>query len=155
MARSRRIRLAPALAILLFAASCGGGGSQATSKATSAPTPTATSPARSSANAAWLTYGGNLARTGADTSSPALGHVLFALDLGSGRVRWRRTVDATGADPRVHQLRSALSLSRGRVYVAYGGLFGDCGNYFGQVVSAPANGPGGALRAFRVPTGRR
>jgi outer membrane protein assembly factor BamB len=82
-------------------------------------------------------------------------HVLFALDLATGHVRWQRQIDAPGADPRVHQQRSALALSRGRVYVAYGGLFGDCGNYFGRVVSAPAGGPSGALQSFRVPTGSR
>ena len=81
-------------------------------------------------------------------------HVLFAVNLATGRLRWRRAIDPPGADPRVHQQRSALALSRGRVYVSYGGLFGDCGNYHGWVVSAPASGPRGALQAFEVPTRR-
>jgi outer membrane protein assembly factor BamB len=81
-------------------------------------------------------------------------HVLFALDLATGQVRWRRAIDPPGADPRVHQQRAALALSRGRVYVAYGGLFGDCGDYHGWVVSVPAAGPRGAMRSFRVPTAR-
>jgi outer membrane protein assembly factor BamB len=81
-------------------------------------------------------------------------HVLFAVNLATGRVRWRRAIDPPGADPKVHQQRAALALSRGRVYVAYGGLFGDCGGYHGWVVSVPASGPSGTLQAFQVPTQR-
>jgi outer membrane protein assembly factor BamB len=81
-------------------------------------------------------------------------HVLFAVDLATGRVRWRRPIDPPGADPKVHQQRAALAVSRGRVYVAYGGLFGDCGNYHGWVVSVPESGPNGTLQSFKVPTQR-
>ena len=81
-------------------------------------------------------------------------HVLFAVDLATGRVRWRRAIDPPGADPKVHQQRAALAVSGGRVYVAYGGLFGDCGDYHGWVVSVPAGSPSGALQAFQVPTQR-
>jgi hypothetical protein len=52
----------------------------------------------------------------------------------------RRAVDVPGSDPRVHQQRSALSVSHGRVYVSYGGLTGDCGPYKGRVVSVRAKG---------------
>ena len=81
-------------------------------------------------------------------------HVLFAVNLATGHVRWRRAIDSPGADPKVHQQRAALAVSRGRVYVAYGGLFGDCGDYHGWVVSVPAGSPSGALQAFQVPTQR-
>jgi outer membrane protein assembly factor BamB len=81
-------------------------------------------------------------------------HVLFAVDVATGRVRWHRAIDPPGADPKVHQQRAALAVSQGRVYVAYGGLNGDCGDYHGWVVSAPASGPTGGLRSFRVPTQR-
>jgi outer membrane protein assembly factor BamB len=81
-------------------------------------------------------------------------HRLVALDLASGRVRWRRPIDPPGADPRTHQERAALALSHGRVYVTYGGLFGDCGQYHGWVLGAPASGPNGDLAVYRVPTGR-
>src|SRR5581483_9818998 len=86
-------------------------------------------------------------------AEPAPRHVLFALDLRSGRVLWRRAADAPRADPRVHQQRAALTLSRGRIYVAYGGLFGDCGDYHGAVVGLPASGRG-AMVSFRVPSQR-
>jgi outer membrane protein assembly factor BamB len=67
-------------------------------------------------------------------------HVLFALRLRGGRVLMKRNVDAPGSDPRVHQERSALSVSKGRVYVPYGGLTGDCGDYRGRVVSVKTQG---------------
>ena len=81
-------------------------------------------------------------------------HSLVALDLATGGVRWQRRIDPPGADPRTHQQRAALALSHGRVYVAYGGLYGDCGNYHGWVLGAPASGPTGRVLAYRVPTGR-
>jgi PQQ-like domain len=67
-------------------------------------------------------------------------HVLFGLELKKGKVELRRGVDAPGSDPRVHQQRGAMSISKGRVYVPYGGLTGDCGNYKGRVVSVRTHG---------------
>jgi hypothetical protein len=67
-------------------------------------------------------------------------HVVFGLRLHGGKVRLKRNVDAPGSDPRVHQERSALSVSNGRVYVPYGGLTGDCGDYRGRVVSVKTHG---------------
>ena len=81
-------------------------------------------------------------------------HRLVALDLVTGGVRWQRPIDPPGADPRTHQQRAALALSRARVYVAYGGLYGDCGNYHGWMLGAPASGPTGRVLGYRVPTGR-
>ena len=80
-------------------------------------------------------------------------HELAAIDLATGRIRWRRGIDPP-ADPLVHQQRAALALANGRVYVPYGGLFGDCGNYHGWVVSVPASGPSGGQVNFEVPTHR-
>ncbi len=82
--------------------------------------------------------------------SPA-NHELFALDEGTGEVAWHRPIDPPGADPRTHQLRSALTLANDRVYVAYGGLFGDCGDYHGWVVGVRADGSG-PLIDHQVPT---
>src|SRR3954471_29759 len=67
-------------------------------------------------------------------------HVLFGLRLRGGKVRLKKNVDAPGSDPNVHQERSALSVSKGRVYVPYGGLTGDCGDYRGRVVSVRTHG---------------
>jgi outer membrane protein assembly factor BamB len=72
-------------------------------------------------------------------------HVLVAVDLRTGRVRWKRSIDPPGADPRIHQQRSALALSHHRVYVAYGGLAGDCGDYHGWVLGARTSGHGKLL----------
>jgi hypothetical protein len=67
-------------------------------------------------------------------------HVLFGLRLRGGKVRLKRNADAPGSDPDVHQERSALSVSKGRVYIPYGGLTGDCGDYRGRVVSVRMHG---------------
>lgn len=80
-------------------------------------------------------------------------HDLVALSLADGSVRWRRPHDPPGLSPRVEQARAALTLVNGRVYAAFGGLAGDCGPYKGAIVSAPADGQGGAA-AFVVPTTR-
>ncbi|GAC1318180.1 MAG: hypothetical protein NVSMB25_07240 [Thermoleophilaceae bacterium] len=80
-------------------------------------------------------------------------HVLVGLDLASGRIRTSRAIDAPGADPRVEQERGALAISHGRVYVPFGGLYGDCGNYHGWVVASRLGGEG-ALDAYRVPSRR-
>ena len=81
-------------------------------------------------------------------------HVLAALDLRTGRVRFRRRVDPPGADPTVEQQRAALTLSGDHVLVSYGGLYGDCGNYNGYVVGVPAGSRRGALEVFEVPAAR-
>src|SRR5205807_294337 len=82
-------------------------------------------------------------------------HTLVAVDLSTGAVRWRRAVDAPGADPTVEQQRGALAAANGRVYVAYGGLFGDCGAYNGWVVGVDAGHPVSGLLAYRVPSARK
>ena len=81
-------------------------------------------------------------------------HRLVALELATGRVGWQRLIDPPGADPRTHQQRAALALSHARVYVAYGGLYGDCGDYHGWVLGAPALRSTGRVLAYRVPSGR-
>jgi len=79
-------------------------------------------------------------------------HVLVALGLSSGAVRWERPIDPPGESPQTEQQRAALALSGGRVYVSYGGLYGDCGRYHGWVLGAPASGPTGPLVSYRVPS---
>jgi outer membrane protein assembly factor BamB len=87
----------------------------------------------------------------AEVTGPA--HLLVGVDARTGHVRVRRGADPPGMPPRPHQQRAALALSRGRVYVAYGGLLGDCGDYHGRVVASRTDGRG-PLQAFQVPTSR-
>jgi outer membrane protein assembly factor BamB len=80
-------------------------------------------------------------------------HKLFAINSSTGIPLWYRTIDPPGSNPLVEQQRAALALSNGIVYIAFGGLFGDCGDYHGWIVGAPTNGSG-KLVSFQVPTGR-
>jgi outer membrane protein assembly factor BamB len=81
-------------------------------------------------------------------------HVLVALDLGTGAVRAKRVVDQEGSDPRVEQQRGALTLSAGRVYVPFGGLFGDCGAYHGYLVGVDTRSPSSSPLVYQVPSQR-
>jgi outer membrane protein assembly factor BamB len=80
-------------------------------------------------------------------------HELFVLDLRDGHVVASTGVDAPGADPAVHNQRSALTLANGKVYVEFGGRFGDCGDYHGRVVSVAVTAAGlGAVHDYQLPT---
>jgi outer membrane protein assembly factor BamB len=76
---------------------------------------------------------------------------LYALDLASGSILWHRPLDAGGIDPPSSGQRSALTLVQGQVYVPFGGRFGDCGNYHGQVMAASASDPNAPLVAYTTP----
>jgi len=103
--------------------------------------------------------------TGAPAFDPATGslylvgelagphHVLFALDPSNGSVRWSRNVDLAGETPITHQQRPALAIANGYVYIGFGGLDGDCGQYIGEVVGVPTSGTGDTI-AYRVPATR-
>ncbi|HJQ47156.1 MAG TPA: PQQ-binding-like beta-propeller repeat protein [Amycolatopsis sp.] len=80
-------------------------------------------------------------------------HLLAGLDPSDGTVTLSRPVEPPRGDPGAHQQRAALTVLGGYVYVAYGGLYGDCGNYVGSVVAAPTTGLG-PLRSYAVPTSR-
>jgi outer membrane protein assembly factor BamB len=80
-------------------------------------------------------------------------HVLYGVDVRTGAVRLSRDVDVDGMTPATHLQRAALLLAGSTVYVAYGGNFGDCGQYLGRVVGVPTSGNGG-LTSFAVPTTR-
>jgi outer membrane protein assembly factor BamB len=85
--------------------------------------------------------------------TPGYHHVLVAVSAASGRVAFRRDIPTPDGQPRYDQQRAALALAHGRVYIAFGGLFGDCGPYRGSVVGAPASGRG-PLVSYVVPTAR-
>lgn len=82
-------------------------------------------------------------------------HDLFALDAASGALRWRRNLDTQpGRDRLAEQQRSALLVAHGRVITAFGGLFGDCGNYVGYLTSVAVDGRG-PIASYAVPTARQ
>ncbi len=80
-------------------------------------------------------------------------HVLVAVDPATGAVRWRRGIDPPGMVARFQQQRAALALTAGRVWVAFGGLYGDCGPYRGWLVGVRTDGAGAAVD-YAVPTRR-
>ncbi len=80
-------------------------------------------------------------------------HTLVALEATTGTERWRRSLDVTGRDRKAEQQRGALAVANGRVYVPFGGLYGDCGDYVGYVTATPVDG-GGATTPYVVPTSR-
>ncbi|TVT35200.1 PQQ-binding-like beta-propeller repeat protein [Amycolatopsis rhizosphaerae] len=80
-------------------------------------------------------------------------HLLAGLDLATGDVALSRPVEPPRGTPSAHQQRAALTVLDGSVYLAYGGLYGDCGDYVGSVVAAPTTGLG-PLRTYAVPTTR-
>lgn len=81
-------------------------------------------------------------------------HTLAGVDLVSGAVLLRRALPPPRGEELAHQQRAALTVLDGWVYVAYGGLFGDCGDYVGSVLAAPTTGTG-PLRSYAVPTARQ
>lgn len=80
-------------------------------------------------------------------------HTLVGLDVQTGAIKVQRSADSPEMDARAHQQRAALALGNKMVYIAYGGLSGDCSNYIGTVVGIPTDGQG-QLISYRVPTKR-
>ena len=80
-------------------------------------------------------------------------HRLYALDPADGSVSWSRSLDPPGMDPVVQQQRGALALANGRVWVPFGGLAGDCGDYHGWLIGVPTTGAG-AAGVYRTPSPR-
>ncbi|HYY19897.1 MAG TPA: PQQ-binding-like beta-propeller repeat protein [Streptosporangiaceae bacterium] len=80
-------------------------------------------------------------------------HVLVGISVRDGAVRIERDIPTPDGQPRYDQQRPALTIAGGRVYVAFGGLYGDCGPYRGSVVGTPLSGSG-PLISYVVPTPR-
>ena len=103
--------------------------------------------------------------TGTTVYSPATGmvyavaettgyhHILAGITVPGGKLAFRRDIPTPDGHPRYDQQRSALLVNRGRVYVAFGGLFGDCGPYRGSINGIPASGIG-PMVSYMVPTTR-
>jgi hypothetical protein len=79
--------------------------------------------------------------------------VLVGVSAGGGSLRVERDIPAPDGQPRYDQQRPGLTIEHGRVYVAFGGLAGDCGPYRGSVVGIPLSGAG-PLISYVVPTPR-
>jgi outer membrane protein assembly factor BamB len=80
-------------------------------------------------------------------------HVLVSIDATTGHLNAERAAEPPRGDPVAHQQRAALNLVGDRVYIAYGGLAGDCANYIGSVVSLPTTGAA-TPASYAVPTTR-
>ena len=81
-------------------------------------------------------------------------HLLAAIRVPDGQIAFLRNVPAPDHQPAYDQQRGALALADGRVYVVFGGHYGDCGPYIGSVVGMPASGRG-AIRSYLVPTAKQ
>jgi outer membrane protein assembly factor BamB len=80
-------------------------------------------------------------------------HTLFALNALTGSLSFSRSVEPPGDIPLNQLQRESLTLDQGRVLVGFGGNDGDCAQYRGYLVSAPANNTGGN-DVYAVPTSR-
>lgn len=81
-------------------------------------------------------------------------HQLVGLEAATGVQVVSREVEAPRGDLLAEQQRGALALWNGRVVIAFGGLYGDCSQYVGAVLSVPATGNGPVL-SYSVPTQQR
>jgi hypothetical protein len=76
-------------------------------------------------------------------------HTIHALSIDDGKEKWSVDVstlsDPTGIafSPQPQNQRSAVLIVSGTAYVAYGGHYGDCGDYHGWVVGVPLATPTG------------
>jgi len=85
----------------------------------------------------------------AEIQGPA--HILVGVDVKTGQVKVRRLVDPAGSNPQTQQQRPALALYGGQVYIGFGGLDGDCGQYHGYLIASRTDGTGDLL-TYQVPS---
>jgi outer membrane protein assembly factor BamB len=85
--------------------------------------------------------------------TPQPHHEVVALDLASGAVRFAAPIDPPAGNVLAHQQRAALLLLGGTLYVPFGGLFGDCGDYHGWLLGVSPS-DGSSRGAYQVPTQR-
>lgn len=85
--------------------------------------------------------GTGLVYVAAELANP-IRHTLYAVNPVSGKVAWSRGLDTKDMVVETHQQRAALAIAHGRVWVAFGGLAGDCGLYHGMVIGNRLDGTG-------------
>ena len=81
-------------------------------------------------------------------------HILVGVNIDTGKLLFQRGVDPVGMDPNVQQQRGALTVANGMVYIPYGGLWGDCGDYLGWMVGVRTANSESPLFTYRVPADR-
>jgi outer membrane protein assembly factor BamB len=67
-------------------------------------------------------------------------HMLVAYSAVTGAQQWTKGVDQPGSTPENQLQRAGLNLSAGRVLIGFGGNDGDCGTYWGWLVSVAGDG---------------
>jgi outer membrane protein assembly factor BamB len=96
---------------------------------------------------------GQLFVSGSLLAGGSIHHDLWSLALATGKVQWSRDLDRPGWTASAQLQRTGLALAGGRVIVAFGGNYGDCGQYHGWVMSSPETSTG-TLDSYMVPTSR-
>jgi hypothetical protein len=82
-----------------------------------------------------------------DDGGPA--HRIFAISIDDGSVKPGWPIDVASKvkagnisfDPQFHGERGAVAVVGGTLYVPFGGLWGDCGNYHGWIVAVSISDP--------------
>lgn len=99
-----------------------------------------------------MAYDKDTGRVYALAESTGGAHTLYGLDVRTGAVAVHTEVEPPKGDRVANQQRAALTVLNGRVYISYGGLAGDCGDYIGSVVSVTTAGTG--RLTYAIPTTR-
>lgn len=100
-----------------------------------------------------MAYDQATGRVFAVAETPGGEHTLYGFDVRTGHVDVRVNVDPPRGSRIAHQQRGALTVLKGRVYIPYGALAGDCSDYVGTVASVTTSG-GGRL-SYTIPTPRQ
>jgi len=94
-----------------------------------------------------------------DAGGNTAAHQIFALSIDDGSTRPGWPIDANTAiasagttfNSTVQNQRPALTILDGKLYVAYGGLAGDCGTYYGWLAGIDIGNPVAAIPTWRSP----
>jgi outer membrane protein assembly factor BamB len=86
-------------------------------------------------------------------SGSSASHTLFAVNARTGALVFSRSVEPPADNPLNQLQRESLAFDHGRILVGFGGNDGDCAQYRGYLVSAPADNTGGN-EVYAVPTTR-
>ncbi|WP_426518429.1 PQQ-binding-like beta-propeller repeat protein [Diaminobutyricibacter sp. McL0618] len=91
------------------------------------------------------------------TGGGAVHHQLEGFSIPTGKVVLSEAVDPSlppGESPVNLLQRASLALANGRVYIGFGGNFGDCGEYHGWVVGVEESGPPDPVSFEAAPDGQ-